>query len=89
MIAHGLGLITVDPKAAGAKWTCSCGACGFCYPDGWNADRDLAAAALYAVAQDCHRRHVAAAITAEPPTPRADFTFPPRLRTFCPHRWRA
>lgn len=86
-MGHGLALITVDERAAGAKWSCTCGACGFCWPDGWAADDDLRAAALYAVAQDGHRRHVAAAIITEAGGWECD-AFTPRRHYYCgTHRW--
>lgn len=68
MMSHGLSLITVDKRAAGARWSCSCGACGFCWPDGpFDQDDDSRAAGLYVAAQDAHRRHVAGALIADSP----------------------
>lgn len=63
-MAHALGVVTVGQRAEGAKWTCSCGACGFCWPDGWTPDEDQRALALWADAQEAHRHH---AMTATPP----------------------
>lgn len=65
-MAHGLSLITVDKRAAAAQWNCSCGACGFCWPDvPYDHDVDSRSISLYMDAQEAHRRHVAGALIAD------------------------
>lgn len=81
MIAHSLGLIVVGKRCEAARWSCSCGACGFCYPDAWTADEWERASALYADAQEAHRRHVAGCLVSDHAGRSCRFI--PRWRHYC------